>query len=84
VQHNSDATTHLTIGIDNRIDNRINNRIDNIDDRDLLLHHGLRSSDRRCIVVGSLPIVVASLPIVDCRSLIAARSFETRRSHSAT
>jgi len=63
VQHNSDATTHLTIGIDNRIDKRINNRID---DRDLLLHHGLRSSDRRCIVVGSLPIV-------DCRSLIVDR-----------
>jgi hypothetical protein len=70
VQHNSDATTHLTIGIDNRIDNRI-------DDRDLIASPWAAvvgsSLHRRCIVVGSLPIVVASLPIVDCRSLIVDR-----------
>jgi hypothetical protein len=66
VQHNSDATTHLTIGIDNRID-----------DRDLIASPWAAvvgsSLHRRCIVVGSLPIVVASLPIVDCRSLIVDR-----------
>jgi hypothetical protein len=62
VQHNSDATTHLTIGIDNRIDNCIDNRIDNrIDDRDLIaspwaavvgssLHRRRIVADRRRIV----------------------------------